>query len=140
MDLSQGQFLLLLKNTTHQQKKLFINLNQHSTLFDHHIDKKYFILNEQTFAVMGGLYAGVSCFMKRLRQKEDGTAILYLFYIFYVTQNMETINKFSLSTFNTRSLEWSSFRLRHRTCLGLVQRPLVSPPELCNAWRLFFLR
>lgn len=27
----------------------------------------------QTFAIMGGLYAGVNCFMKRLRQKDDGT-------------------------------------------------------------------
>ena len=26
----------------------------------------------QTFAIMGGLYAAVSCFSKRLRQKDDG--------------------------------------------------------------------
>ncbi len=26
----------------------------------------------QTFAIMGGLYSAVSCFMQRLRQKDDG--------------------------------------------------------------------
>lgn len=26
----------------------------------------------QTFAIMGGLYSAVNCFMKRLRQKDDG--------------------------------------------------------------------
>ena len=29
-------------------------------------------LGMQTFAIMGGLYSAVNCFMKRLRQKDDG--------------------------------------------------------------------
>ena len=30
----------------------------------------------QTFAIMGGLYAAVNCFMKRLRQKDDGKQLV----------------------------------------------------------------
>lgn len=31
----------------------------------------------QTFAIMSGVYAAVGCFMQRLRQKNDGTRLLF---------------------------------------------------------------
>lgn len=39
------------------------------SLYPHQPDISFHM---QTFAIMGGLYAAVSCFMKRLRQKDDG--------------------------------------------------------------------